>query len=85
MNPFQPKPLRRYIPVVAAALLVAVSSVALAKQEATPQRSTNWFWSWLTSRTVTPKAKPARVGQTEQGKSNCNNFWNCITLVGIGF
>jgi hypothetical protein len=89
MNPFQPKH-RRCVPVLAAALLVAVSSVALAEQEAAPQRSTNWFWSWLTPSPApaaprTKPATPARVaGQTEQGKSNCS-FWNCITLVGIGF
>jgi hypothetical protein len=86
MKPFQMKH-RRHIPVLAAALLVAASSFALAEQEvASAPRTNNWFWSWLTS-TPAPAAKPkpgtpARVA--EPAKPGCVLF-NCITLVGIGF
>jgi hypothetical protein len=91
MNPFQTKH-RRCVPILAAALLVAATSVALAEQEASPasSRTNNWFWSWFSSSpapAAKPKpASPARVaGQTEPVKPNNNCSFNCITLVGIGF
>jgi hypothetical protein len=88
MNPSQMKH-RRRASVLATVLLVAATSVAVAEQEAAPAQQRSWFWSWFTS---TPPAKPkpaapARVaGQAEPAKPNQNcAFFNCITLVGIGF
>jgi hypothetical protein len=91
MNPLQMKH-RRRLPVLAAALLVAATSVALAEPEAAPTQQRSSFWSWLTS-SPAPAAKPkpaapapARVaGQAEPAKANCSSFFSCITLVGIGF
>jgi hypothetical protein len=79
----------RCVSLLAAALLVAATGVALADQEAAP-RSSNWLWSWFTSSpapVAKPKPAPARVaGQTEPAKPNNNcSLFNCLTLVGIGF
>jgi hypothetical protein len=79
----------RRIPVVAAAFLIAATSIAVAEQEASPAQRSNWFWSWLTS-TSTPVAKPAkpvapaRVAEPAKPSNNCSSF-RCIILVGVGF
>jgi hypothetical protein len=86
MKPFQMNH-RRRIPVLAAALLIAATSVAVAEQESAPASQRFSFWSWLTSSPAPvpkPAAKPARVAEPAKPNSTCT-LLSCITLVGIGF
>jgi hypothetical protein len=83
---------RRRIPILAAALLVAATGVALAQQDTAPAQR-NWFWSWFSSPPApAPKPakpavqQPARVAAEQPAKPNNNcSFFKCIILVGVGF
>lgn len=77
---------RRCTPLLAAAVLVAFTGVALAQQQTSTSQSSLSFWAWLfSSRSASVAAtKPKSEVRSESRSSGGCTISSCVRLVGVG-